>query len=132
MKSYDVLKSETVNLAVEVKPDDFFIFGKLTYNIQKDGRHVYVIDIEPDKFDKALELSGDEMFPGFDPGNGWVQRHDKEISFIYERTYNPKRCDLAEVLKPWGMTPETYTKWDLLKKTKGIHIRDKWRVISPN
>ena len=69
------------------------------------------------------------MFPGFDESYGWVQRHDREIPFIYERTYNPKRQDLREMLEPWGLTPENYSKWELLKRTKGIHFRDKWRVL---
>jgi len=128
-RNYKVLITDTMMLAVEVAMDDYFVFGTLTYDIQSDGRHVYIFDVDADKFPQALELSGESMFPGFDPNNGWVQRHDKEIPFIYERTYNYKRQDLAEVLKHWGMTPETYSKWNLLKATKGQHIRDKWRVL---
>jgi len=131
-QTYKVLSSDTVQLAVEAGPGDYYIFGTLSYNIQSDGRRVYVFDVDASKFPTALALSGDEMFPGFDPANGWVQRHDKEISYVYERTYHPKRPDLADVLRPWGMTPETYTKWDLLKKTNGAHIRDKWRVLPVN
>jgi len=89
---------------------------------------VYIFDIDPDKFAEALKLSNQEMLPGFDPENGWYQRHDKEISFIYERTFHPKRSDLAEVLEPWGITTEDYSRWDLLKVTKGVHL-DKWRVL---
>lgn len=128
-RSYEVLKSDTVRLAVETGQDQYYTFGTLSYNIQSDGRRVYVFDVDAAKFPKALELSGDEMFPGFDPAYGWHQRHDKEISFIYERTYSSKRQDLAEMLLPWGMTPENYSKWELLKRTKGVHYRDKWRVL---
>ena len=124
-----MLYSDTVRLAVETEPENYYVFGALTYNIQSDGRRVYIFDVDAKKFPIALELSGDDMFPGFDPANGWVQRHDKEISFIYERTFDPKRRDLAEALRPWGMSPDKYSKWDLLKKTKGIHIRDKWRAL---
>ena len=126
---YEVLHSDTLTLAVEVSKDNYFTFGTLTYTIQSDGRHVYIFDIDETKFSKALELAGEEMFPGFDVDNGWYQRHDKEISFIYERTFHPKREDLAEVLEPWGLTPEGYSKWELLKVTKGAH-RDKWRVLA--
>jgi hypothetical protein len=118
-----------MQLAVETSPDRYYVFGTLTYNVQSDGRRVYVFDVDAKKFPTALELSGDEMLPGFDPENGWVQRHDKEISFVYERTFNPKRQDLAERLLPWGMTPDKYSKWELLKRTKGLHYRDKWRVL---
>ena len=122
---YKVLYSDTLQLAVEIEPDEYYIFGSLTFTIQSDGRQVYIFDVDPEKYPIALQLSGDEMLPGFDPANGWVQRHDKEISFVYERTYHPKRQDLAEVLKHWDMTPEKYSKWELLKKTKGLHYRDK-------
>jgi len=119
-----------VKLAVEHTVGEYFVFGQLTYTIQSDGRHVYIFDVDPEKFDEALALAGEEMFPGFDPDNGWVQRHDKEIPFLYERTYNYKRPDLADVLKPWGMSVDTYNKWKLLKITKGVHLRDRWRVLS--
>ena len=125
---YNVLHSDTLTLAVEISKDNYFTFGTLTYTIQSDGRHVYVFDIDPTKFPEALNLAGEDMFPGFNVDNGWCQRHDKEIPFIYERTFNPKRSDLAEVLKPWGLAPDKYTKWELLKVTKGVH-RDKWRVL---
>lgn len=123
---------DSMHLAVEKGAGDYYVFGTLSYTIQSDGRHVYIFDIDPEKFPEALRLSGDEMLPGFDVDNGWYQRHDKEISFIYERTYHRKRSDLAERLKPWGMCPETYTKWELLKRTKGAHFRDKWRVLPIN
>ena len=126
---YDVLHSETLSLAVEISEDDYFYFGTLSYTIQSDGRRVYIFDIDSEKFPQALKLAGEEMFPGFDVDNGWYQRHDKEIPFVYERPYHPKREDLAEMLAPWGMTPKTYSRWELLKVTKGIH-RDKWRAIS--
>ena len=130
MRKYKVVHSDTLILAVECGEEDYFNFGTLTLTLQSDGRDVYIFDIDPDKYYKALELSGHEMLPGFDPDNGWYQRHDKEISFIYERTFHPKRSDLAIVLEPWGMTPENYSRWDLLKVTKGIHL-DKWRVLAP-
>ena len=128
-KTYDVIYEDTLVLAVEQQENNYYSFGTLTYTIQSDGRHVYIISIDPDRYDIALQLSGDSMFPGFEKDHGWVQRHDKEIPFIYERTYNAKRCDLEEMLKPWGLTPKTYNKWELLKKTRGAHIRDKWRVL---
>jgi len=127
--SFKILKSETVRLAVETGPSQYYAFGTLTYDLQSDGRRVYTFNVDAERFPAALALSGDEMFPGFDPANGWVQRHDKEISFLYERTYDPKRQDLKEVLLPWGMAPEGYSRWELLKKTKGIHYRDKWRIL---
>ena len=121
--------SDTVQLAVEESPGNYYVFGTLTYTIQSDGRHVYIFDIDPSRYDTAVLLSGDDMFPGFEKDNGWVQRHDKEIPFIYERTFNPKRIDLEEMLKPWGMSVDNYSKWELIKKTRGAHIRDKWRAI---
>ena len=129
MRTYEVVYKDTLTLAVEQTDGSYYAFGTLTYTIQSDGRHVYIFDIDPGRYDTAVELSGDSMFPGFEKDNGWIQRHDKEIPFIYERTYNAKRCDLEEVLKPWGLTRETYSKWELLKRTNGAHIRDKWRVI---
>ena len=128
MKNYKVVYSDTLILAVEYSKDKYYTFGTLTLTLQSDGRDVYIFDVDPNKFPEALKLSGHEMLPGFDPENGWRQRHDKEISFIYERTFHPKRSDLAEVLKPWGMTPDEYSRWGLLKVTKGIHL-DKWRVL---
>ena len=127
---YKVVYSDTMTLAVEIELEKYFTFGTLSYTIQSDGRHVYIFDVDKEKYDHALYLSGYSMFPGFDKENGWYQRHDKEIPFIYERTYNPKRSDLREMLKYWGMTPENYSKWELLKRTKGAHIRDKWRILS--
>jgi len=128
LEKYKVVHSDTLNLAVELSENDYFIFGTLTLTLQSDGRDVYIFDVDPCKFAEALKLSNQEMLPGFDPENGWYQRHDKEISFIYERTFHPKRSDLEEMLEPWGMTPKDYSRWDLLKVTKGIHL-DKWRVI---
>ncbi len=66
--------------------------------------------------------------PGFNPKYGWLQRHDKEIAFVYERTFHPSRPDLEEVLAPWGMSAGQYNKWEFLKLSKGLHFRDKWRV----
>ena len=129
--TYEVVYKDSVSLAVERTEGNYYVFGTLTYTIQSDGRHVYIFDVDPDKYETAVQLSGDSMFPGFEKDNGWVQRHDKEIPFIYERTFNPKRADLEEVLAPWGMTRKTYSKWELLKRTHGAHIRDKWRVL-PN
>ena len=127
-RKYDVLHSERLDLAVELTGGGYFTFGALTYTIQSDGRHVYILDVDECRFPEALRLAGEEMFPGFDPDNGWHQRHDKEIPFIHERTYNPKREDLAKMLEPWGMTPDKYSRWEFLKATKGVH-RDKWRVL---
>ena len=128
-KTYKVVYEDSVSLAVECPNGSYYIFGILTYTIQSDGRHVYIFDIDPEKYDTAVQLSGDSMFPGFDKDNGWIQRHDKEIPFIYERTYSHKRSDLDEMLAPWEMTGETYSKWELIKRTKGTHIRDKWRAL---
>ena len=126
--SYDVLHSESLTLAVEVSDNEYFHFGSLTYTVQSDGRYVYLFDIDEEKYRKALVLAGQESFPGFDESHGWKQRHDKEIAFIYERTYHPKREDLRERLEPWGMSREDYSKWELLKRTKGAGP-DKWRVL---
>ena len=126
--SYEVLYSDSVNLAVEVNNGEYFKFGSLTFTIQSDGRYVYIFDIDEPKYRKAQVLAGDESFPGFNESHGWYQRHDKEVSFVYERTYHPKREDLKEMLEPWGMTPDDYSKWELLKRTKGVG-RDKWRVL---
>ena len=128
-RTYEVIYEDTVSLAVEREDGSYYTFGTLTYTIQSDGRHVYIFDIDPDRYETAVRLSGDSMFPGFEKDNGWVQRHDKEIPFIYERTYNPKRPDLEELLLQWGLTKKTYSKWELLKRTRGAHIRDKWRVV---
>ena len=128
-KTYEVVYKDTLSLAVERPDGSYYFFGTLTYTIQSDGRHVYIFDVDPDRYETAVQLSGDSMFPGFEKDNGWIQRHDKEIPFIYERTFNPKRHDLEEVLKPWGLTKETYSKWELIKRTRGAHIRDKWRAL---
>ena len=125
---YEVLHSDTLTLAVELGGGEYYEFGTLTYTIQSDGRRVYIFDIDPERFPEALRLAESEMFPGFDPENGWYQRHDKEISFVYERTFHPKREDLAEMLEPWGMAAERYSRWELLKITKGLHL-DKWRAL---
>ena len=126
--SYEVLHSDKLALAVEVSQNDYFVFGSLTYTVQSDGRYVYIFDIDEEKYRKALVLAKEESFPGFDESHGWKQRHDKEIAFVYERTYHPKRTDLNEMLKPWGMTGENYSKWELLKRTKGAGP-GKWRVL---
>ncbi|MCL1988636.1 MAG: hypothetical protein FWG64_11825 [Firmicutes bacterium] len=126
--SYEVLHAETLTLAVEKDDGDYYRFGTLTWTIQSDGRQVYIIQIDEDKYPTALSLAKSEMFPGFNPKHGWYQRHDKLIPFIYERTYDPKRQDLEEMLIPWGMSKKDYTRWNCLKITKGIH-RDKWRCL---
>ena len=128
-RTYEVIYEDTVSLAVEREDGSYFTFGTLAYTIQSDGRHVYIFNIDPERYETAVGLSGDSMFPGFEKDNGWVQRHDKEIPFIYERTYNAKRPDLDELLLQWGLTKKTYSKWELLKRTHGAHIRDKWRVV---
>ena len=128
-RTYDVVYKDSVSLAVENPDGSYYVFGTLTYTIQSDGRYVYIFDIAPDKYEKAVQLSGDSMFPGFEKEHGWVQRHDKEIPFVYERAYNSKRSDLDEMIRPWGLTRETYSKWELVKRTRGAHIRDRWRVL---
>ena len=127
--TYEILHSETLTLAVELANCDYFTFGTLTRNIQSDGRTVYVFDVDPDKYYKALELANTEILIGFNPDNGWIQRHDKEIALLYERTYHPKRSDLDELLEPYGMTKQTYSKWELLKRTKAWSSSSKIRVL---
>ena len=127
-RSYKVLHSDSVALAVELSENNYFEFGSLTFQVQSDGRFVYIFDINEVKYKEALAMAQEESFPGFDESHGWYQRHDKEIAFIYERTYHPKREDLREMLMPWGMNPEDYSKWELLKRTKGAG-RDKWRIL---
>ena len=128
-RSYEVLHSDSLTLAVEVSDGEYFEFGSLTYTVQSDGRYVYIFDVDESKYRQAQAIAGGNSFPGFDESHGWCQRHDKEIAFVYERTYHPRREDLAEMLLPWGMTTENYSKWELLKRTKGAG-HDKWRVLA--
>lgn len=127
-QDYKVIYCDKVSLAVELVDGGYFNFGTLIFTLQSDGRRVYIIEIDENRYDEALTLADEEMFPGFDVNNGWCQRHDKEIPFVYERTYDPKREDLDDMLRPWGMVPEKYSRWELLKITKGLH-RDKWRIL---
>jgi len=101
--------------------------GTLSFVLESNGTTIYEFDIDPKRHAEALRLAGSFMLPSFDPDYGWKQRHVKEIQFIYDRTYHPRRPDLEELLKPWGLTPKTYTKWELLKRTRGEY-RDKFRV----
>jgi len=103
-------------------------FGTLSLVSESDGRTIYEYDFDKDRFEKALAISGDNMLPGFNPEHGWKQRHDKEIAFIYERTFHSKRPDLEECLAPWGVKPKDYNTWEFIKITRGLHWRDKWRV----
>ena len=127
MNVVEVFK-DTVNLAVEQNDGEYFIFGRLSYIIESNGKHIYFLDVDSSRYEQALKLAGAYMFPGFDPENGWRQRHDKEIQFIYERTFNPKRSDLRERLIPWNIDPRDYNKWEFLKISKGVYL-DKWRVL---
>ena len=58
LAKYKVVYSDTLYLAVESGEDDYFAFGTLTLTLQSDGRDVYIFDIDPDKFSRALGLSG--------------------------------------------------------------------------
>jgi len=104
-----------------------FRFGTLSLVIEEGGRTIYEYDFEKERYEKALSIAEELMLPGFDPEYGWKQRHNKEISFIYERTFHPKRPDLEDALKPWGIHAKDYNKWEFIKLTRGLHWRDKWR-----
>ena len=124
--SIKIVFSDTLFIGV-ITEKGIYQCGTLTYTIQSDGRHIYEFDIDPDRHKQALEISGHQMIPGFDPEFGWKQRHDREMQFIYERTFHPKREDLEAQLKPWGIKKEDYSKWELLKVTRGVYL-DKFRV----
>jgi hypothetical protein len=88
-------------------------------------KKIYEFDIDEMRYKQACQMT-DKIIPGFDPDYGWKQRHDKEMQFVYERTFHPKRVDLEEVLKPFGMRAAEYDKWQFLKKSKGVGIQDDW------
>ena len=117
---------DTLYIGVQTETG-IYRMGTLSLVLESNGTTVYEFDIDPTRHKKALELAGCHMLPSFDPDYGWKQRHVKEIQFIYDRTYHPGRPELEELLKPWGLTPKTYTKWELMKRTRGLY-RDKFRV----
>lgn len=129
---YDDLEEivrDTLFMCVETT-EGLYYYGNLSLVKFKGKQMMYEYDFDPVRFEKAIELSGDPMLPGFDPEYGWKQYHDKEISFVYERTLHTRRADLHERLAEWGIVTPIYSKWELLKVTKGIHFRDKWRCTA--
>jgi hypothetical protein len=94
---------------------------------ESSGKALYEFDIDEVRY-KIAERITTCMIPGFDPEYGWLQRHDKEMQFIYERTFNKRRLDLEEVLKPFGMKAKGYNKWDFLKVSGGKYFLDNWEL----
>jgi hypothetical protein len=124
-KSYESFK-DTLYIGPQTDKG-IFRLGTLSLVITSNGKHCYEFDIDESRYEQALKLSESNMLPGFDPMHGWKQRHDKEIYFVYERTFHPGRPDLDEILKPYGMKASEYNKWAFLKLTGGL-FGDKWRV----
>lgn len=120
---------DTLYMCVKTE-NGLYYYGNLS-NVKFEGKNaMYEYDFDEERFYKAVELSGDPMLPGFDPQFGWKQYHDKEISFVYERTFHPRRADLNERLAEFGIVTPFYSKWEFLKVSKGIHFRDKWRCTA--
>jgi len=119
---------DTVWVGLRTDDGKLFSIGTLSLLLEDPGRTIYEFDINPERYYKALEMSGHPMLPGFDPQFGWKQRHDKEIYFIYQRTFSSRRPDLEEKLEPWGLHAKGYSKWELLKRAGGACMFDEWRV----
>ena len=127
-KSDNELMRDTLYIGALQDDGMIYRFGTLSLVCESDGRTIYEYDFDKERFESALEIAGENMLPGFNPEHGYFQRHDKEISFVYERTFHRKREDLEECLAPWGMHAKDYNPWELIKRTRGLHFRDKWRV----
>jgi hypothetical protein len=120
------LKRDTlyIGLAVDGK---IFRIGTFSLLLESNGKHIYEFDIDEERYSRAMTLT-DRIIPGFDPEYGWKQRHDKEMQFVYERTFHPQRQDLDEMLEPYGLTAKEYNKWNFMKKSKGKCYQDDWRL----
>jgi hypothetical protein len=120
------LKRDTLYIGLYTDGKIFRI-GTFSLLLESNGKHIYEFDIDEERYNKAMSMT-DRIIPGFSPKNGWKQRHDKEMQFVYERTFHPQRQDLDDILKPYGISANKYNKWDFLKKSKGKCYQDDWRL----
>ncbi len=80
--------------------------------------------------DRVEEL---ENYRGFSRISGCPYEKRKEFRyvnkkpwFIKERLPSPKRPDLPELLKKWGL--KVYDMWEALRVTHGVHFNDRFFV----
>jgi hypothetical protein len=120
------LKRDTLYIGLFVNGKIFRI-GTFSLLVESSGKTIYEFDIDEERYNKAMTMT-DRIIPGFDPQYGWKQRHDKEMQFVYERTFHPQRQDLDEILKPFNMEAKDYNKWEFLKQSKGKCYQDDWAL----
>lgn len=108
----------------------YFCVGYLSIVLFESIGMRYEFDVNEELYRKVMSFKEFNLLHSFDPDNGWIQYHDKELTMIYERTPHRKRQDLEEILKAYNMTSNTYSKWEFLKQSNARHYLCKWRVTS--